>query len=287
VAGTRPTTIVIFRSREEMQLQTKRSGFNLLNPAFFDPERNEIYCACDLEKLGTELDAAKKQNQDLLKKINDTEAALKKQFKGALPKDRREEIEQARGTITLTNQHNAERLKTAKIKFYQMLYHEAFHAYLANFVYPPTEYEIPRWLNEGLAQIFEGAIIDGDELMVVRPDPKRLSDAKKCELVPLEDLLRAEPRKFLAFHESDNADSDRHYLTSWWLAYYLMFEVKKLGTGELNQYGRSLKSGSDPVVAFNALVGQQLPEFERNLHADLQNLQPNGMVKIAKPGHRK
>src|SRR6516225_9397706 len=50
--------------------------------------------------------------------------------------------------------------KEATRHLFQTLYHEAFHAYLVNFVYPPEDGEAPRWLNEGLAQIFETAIVE-------------------------------------------------------------------------------------------------------------------------------
>ena len=226
VADNKPTRIVIFRSREELQAHLRRNGVRLLNPAFFDPERNEILCACDLENLSIELEETKKQNQELVKKIDENEAALKRQFRGMLPKERREQFEMDRLTIAQTQRRNEDRYRLAEAKFYQMLYHEAFHAYLANFVYPPAEYEIPRWLNEGMAQIFEGAIINADELLIMRPDSRRLAEAKKIELVPLDELLRAEAGRYLAFHDAGRIDSGRHYLTSWALAYYLMFELK-------------------------------------------------------------
>ena len=39
-------------------------------------------------------------------------------------------------------------------------YHESFHAYLENYVYPHDHYDVPRWLNEGLAVMMEGGILD-------------------------------------------------------------------------------------------------------------------------------
>src|SRR5206468_381524 len=72
------------------------------------------------------------------------------------------------------------------------LYHEAFHAYVASFVYPTSAGELPRWLNEGLAQIFETALIDAGDLRIGHADKARLARAqdaaKKGEMIPLADL---------------------------------------------------------------------------------------------------
>jgi hypothetical protein len=102
-------------------------------------------------------------------------------------------------------------------------------------VYPRSEGEVPRWLNEGLAQIFESAIFEAGELRVGRADPKRvaaLREMKKNEL-PLVELLRSGPKQFQVEHAGDREVSDRHYLTSWALAYYLTFDRKILGTKAL------------------------------------------------------
>ena len=43
---------------------------------------------------------------------------------------------------------------------FRRLYHEAFHAYLDNYVYESPGYEIPTWLNEGLAQVFAAGLLE-------------------------------------------------------------------------------------------------------------------------------
>ena len=58
------------------------------------------------------------------------------------------------------------------------LYHEAFHAYLRNNVYPRQKYDVPPWLNEGLAVIFEGGLLEGNTLRVDAPNPVALKKLK-------------------------------------------------------------------------------------------------------------
>ncbi len=67
---------------------------------------------------------------------------------------------------------------------FAQLYHEAFHAYVENYVCPPADVTLPHWLNEGLAQIFEAGQMEGDSLRIDAPDRKRL--------VQLQDDLRGE-----------------------------------------------------------------------------------------------
>jgi len=276
-----PTTILLIKSKSEYEALLQKQGRPLLNPAFYDCAANQIVCASDLERLGDELERIRKEQLGLAEQLKQTEAKLRKEYKNnsELLKERLQEVRAAWEKIKRTNARNDEKFAKATRHLFQTLYHEAFHAYLANFVYPPAEAEVPRWLNEGLAQIFETAIVDIDELLVGRPDPERLKAAKAAEqkeqLVDLEDLLRADAKPFLVAHAGDKQVSDRYYLTSWALAFYISFECKKLGTPELDEYVRTLKRGADPGSAFSKLVGQPLPACEEAFQY-LHDLRGNG-----------
>jgi hypothetical protein len=275
-----PTTILLVKSRAEYQEMLQKQGHRLLNPAFFDGATNQIVCASNLERLGDELEAIRKEQKELLAQLKVTEAKLRKEAKGQDLQERLREIEEARERIRATQLKNDLRFARATQRLFRTLYHEAFHAYLANFVYTSAEASVPRWLNEGLAQIFETAVIDGDELLVGRPEEERLKAVKAAEqrqgLIPLDDLLRAEGKSFLVAHGGDQQVSDRYYLTSWALAFYLTFERKLLSTPELDDYVRVLKKGAEPGEAFAELVGQPIPEFEKAFHLYLRGLRGNG-----------
>ncbi len=144
---------------------------------------------------------------------------------------------------------------------------------------------MPRWLNEGLAQIFETALFEGDEVRIGHADPERLKRAKAAlaanDLVPLKDLLRSGPKQFLVAHATERETSDRHYLTAWALASYVAFEKKVLNTKELDAYCRATHDKDDPVAAFTTLLGQKaadLPLVEKDFRSYLQQLRPNGTV---------
>jgi hypothetical protein len=281
-AKGRPTTILLPQSRADYQALVRGQGRALLNPAFFDADKNQIVCAFDWRHMNEELERVHAEHVKLRAKVNDCEAELKKAYKGDIPAELKATLAEQRRRIQAAETHNQETFARAGQRLFQRLFHEAFHAYLLNFVYPPREGELPRWLNEGLAQIFETAVFEVGELRVGHADKERLEAVRqalgKDALLPLADLLRAGPKQFQVAHDSDKHISDRYYLASWALAFYLTFDRKLLGTPALDAYVRQLRRGVDPVEAFRDLTGQPLAAFERDFLHYLNHLHPDGHV---------
>ncbi len=278
--GGKPTTIYLVRSLAEYQALLREQGRDILNPAFYDAGKNQILCASDLQRMGDDLEQIRKNHQKILDDLKDEEAKLNKYYRGKIPATAREYITNKRQEIYLANQKNDRVFQQATRHLFRTLYHEAFHAYLTNFVYPPEEYAVPRWLNEGLAQIFETAIVEAGELRVGHADPERLrrirSQARKGQTVGLARLLTAGPQQFLVNHASTRQISDAFYLNSWALAFYLTFDRRLLGTPALDRYVQSLKHGAEPVAAFNQLTGMPLEKFEADFQQYLLRLRPDG-----------
>jgi hypothetical protein len=280
------TTIVLAQGLAEYQKLVKDAGFNFLNPALFDAASNQVICNCELQKLGEEMERVRTHHRQLLEDLNDRERDLKKLYKNKIPPELMDPITKGREKINDTIQKN-EKLFTSAFedatrRLTQRLYHESFHAYLAQFVYPPADGELPRWLNEGMAQVFEHAILEGDELRVGRIDPALLARAQKAlekgELVSLADLLKSGPKQFLVAHATDQQDSDRYYLTSWAVTHYLLLDRRLLGTKAMDTYVHNLHNKADALEAFRELVDQPLPKFEKEYKAYLEALKPDGTV---------
>jgi len=274
------TKILLVESMAEYEALLKEQGHKLLNPAFFDSTRNEILCASDLRRLGEELQASREANEKLRAELIALERELRRKY-GKLSDTQQNEFKEARRKILDTQKTNNEIFERATTRLFQTLYHEAFHAYLANFVYPPAEAEVPRWLNEGLAQIFETPVLDGSELFVGQPDADRLRRVQAAlaagEFLSLTDLLKAGADHFLVSHAGAQELSDRYYLASWALAYYLATHGKKLGSPELDRYVLALKKpGTEPLAAFEQFVGRPLPAFEKGYLHYLRKLKANG-----------
>ena len=286
--SARPTTILLIRSLAEYQDYLKGKGRQVLNAAFYDTALNEVVCASNLQRLGEALERARKHHAETLSHLRQQEADIRRDNQGRVPASVRGQIEAARRQVMGANARNNKLFSDATRRQFRTLYHEAFHAYLANFVYPPTEAAVPRWLNEGLAQIFETAVVEAGELRVGHADADRLAQfrdtARKDDWLPLVDILRAGPKQFIVAHASDKQVSNGYYLHSWALAFYLTFDRKLLGTPALDRYVRALKHGSDPAEAFRNLVREPLPAFETKFHAYVQNLRPDGSVAGAAAG---
>jgi hypothetical protein len=275
-----PTRIILAGSLADYQELLRGSGLTLTNPAFYDSERNRVVCVSTLERLADDLERTRKHHTQLLAQLKERENQLKEAYRGTVPAAIKAPLEEARKDIEATEARNTRVFRRARERLFQRLYHEAFHAYLANFVYPTADATVPRWLNEGLAQIFETAIVEVGELRIGHADPERLAAVRQAlaedRLLPLDDLLRAGANKFQVAHSGDRQVSDRHYLASWALAYYLTFDQKILGTPALDEYTRSLRRGTDTVEAFRTLVKRPLAEFEKDLHEYLKHIRPEG-----------
>jgi hypothetical protein len=279
-ATASPTRIILAGSLADYQELLRGSGLTLTNPAFYDTERNQVVCVSTLERLADDLERTRQHHRKLVGQLQEREKELKEAYRGTVPAAILAPLEKARKDIEATETRNLQVFRRARDRLFQRLYHEAFHAYLANFVYPPADATVPRWLNEGLAQIFETAIVEVGELRIGHADPERLAAVRQAlaedRLLPLDELLRGTAKQFQVAHGGDRQVSDRHYLASWALACYLTFDQKLLGTPALDEYTRSLRRGTDAVEAFRALVKRPLAEFEKEFHEYLKHLRPEG-----------
>jgi hypothetical protein len=138
-------------------------------------------------------------------------------------------------------------------------------------------------MNEGLAQIFETAVLEAGELRVGHADPERLKRAQTLaaqgKLVPMRDLLQVGRDAFVALHADQKSVTDRTYLTAWAVGFHLAFQKRILGTTEFDKYLAALNAGANPLTAFTELVKQDVEDYEKTLHAYIKHLMPDGSVQ--------
>jgi hypothetical protein len=292
----RPTVIFLAPDPGEYRALLGPLGeADLLNPAVYDPATNRIICGSDLRRLGDELESARIHHGQQLAAVIRYEQQMRRIYQKAELERHLAVAAKERQRVTQADRANLEKFDEATGQLFALLYHESFHAYAAAFVYPPLPPEqvkagkgtgeLPRWLNEGLAQVFETAVVEAGELRADHADRARLAKVKESlkgkggpGLVPLSDLLVAGKDAFLAHHPDRRAVADRAYLTSWALAHYLTFGRRVIGTDGFKKYLVAVNSGDDPRQAFAGLVGQPLPAFEADWHAHLLRLQPDGTL---------
>jgi hypothetical protein len=292
-----PTRILLATDPEEYKALLAPLGVNyLLNPAIFDARNNRILCGHDLTRLSSDLQSARIHHSQQLASLKRYEETLRKLYKGAELEHFLKPVERERKRVALANHANGQKFDQATKRLFAILYHEAFHAYVGTFVYPPLSPdqvqagrgtgELPRWLNEGLAQVFQTAMVEAGELRADTPDPERLARVQDWlrgkgngHLVPVAELLTTGKETFLPAHADQKSAADRAYLTSWALAYYLTFERHLIGTAEFNKYLIAINSGGDRREAFAKLVGQDVATFEKQWHAYLLRLRSDGTLR--------
>lgn len=300
----RPTTVLLAGTTEDYARLVGPTAGPLLNPALYDPVGNRIVCGSDLRRLGDELATARRYHRDQLASLSVYEAEVRKLYQNQPAELRRflDTVGRERRRVVAADRANSARFDTATSRLFALLYHEAFHSYAATFVYPPLSTadvaagkgtgELPRWVNEGLAQIFETAVVEAGELRVGHADAARLNRVREllrgtggmppAGLVSVRELLRAGKDAFLAAHADQRNAADRVYLTSWAVTFHLTFERRAVGTAEFDAYLKIVNAGSDPLAAFEAWVGRDVSAYESELRDYLLRLQPDGTMSPAK-----
>ncbi|MFM7148804.1 MAG: DUF1570 domain-containing protein, partial [Gemmataceae bacterium] len=224
-----------------------------------------------LEGMYQELRAIRDHHERLRASIKDRRAELQKVYRGKIPPELLAPMIDAEKRMDAAEKRNQILFDRQRVRFFQRLYHEAFHAYLKTFVSSPGDGSLPIWLNEGMAQIFENAIVEIGELRVGHAEPERLTALRgslaRGTLLPLADLLQSGPKNFQVAIPSDQQVSDRHYLASWALAHYLSFKLQLMGNSKLKDYSRSLQRGTDPLLAFRDLVSSRSRSSRRSFFA--------------------
>jgi hypothetical protein len=286
--------IYLYGSTAEYRAQLTRWQVEIEHPAFYSPERNVIVAGTDLDRFGAELAASLAENERTKNEIRGlkssheqtlSQVAADMKKSGFGPDDIEAEVRARRSAwnqqqaklereIEQAEQKNAEKFDEVARAMFRRLNHEAFHAYLENYVFPHGRYALPRWLNEGLAQVFEHAQLDADTLRIDAPArdllPRLQADLKKQPLA-LADLLR-DDESLVAAHRNNDA-TRRRYLYAWGLAYYLAFQRSGLGTQGFEAYvAKSAETRISPIARFERFVATPLPEFEQQWRKEMLQL---------------
>lgn len=277
----RPPEIAVFGTLSAYHDYLSRRGVRNDRSALFLPEQNLVAAGSDLNRSAAQLeqfradharllDELRRLERDLRPRLN--ESAGRMQQAGVSPDEiakslaatRRQlekEIADKRGEVQRADRRNEELFSRLAGRMFAQLYHEAFHAYLENFVYPRNQFAVPLWLNEGLAQLFEAAEPQSGTLRIDAIDADRLrrlaADLSGGDSLRLGDLLAAGAEDFL-----DRQRGRQFYLYAYFLAYYLAFEAATIPSPRLDDYVVAAEDPVAPSRRFARLVGAELESFE-------------------------
>ncbi len=285
----------LFGASEQYQQALRELGLHIKNPAVYLPDKNLILAGSDMNRFDAELAQVSRQHRQIKQQLDallaetparvkelgeelkktDIPAAERQKILVAEQKKWEDQRKNARRTILTLDRKNAAKFNELSGKMFNRLAHEAFHAYLETFVYPRQVYDMPRWLNEGLAQIFEAGLLEADTLRIDAPNLAALeqlqNDLRGTSPLELSDLLGAGSDTFLSAHASGAATS-RSYYYSWGLAYFLTFEQNLVGTPQFNAYLSPAAATKPAVERFEALIGEPLVDFQKRWRKAMLNL---------------
>jgi hypothetical protein len=293
-----PPRLIVLGSMEQYRSLLPRLGLKtrIENPACFLEDQNAVAIGSDLVRLAAVTGQINKQNAQLRQDLSGLEVRLHQRLQAVAASLRKsgaadseiaratiresaefkKQVKQKREELRQSDQQIDRLFKKSAAQTLVRLYHEAFHAYLRNRVYPREKYDVPSWLNEGLAVIFEGGQLEGNTLRVDAPNPpvlkKLKADLAGPEPLELEKLLAAGETQFLLTSNTRPAEVDRYYAYAWGLAYYLTYEKHLLGSPALDKYLQAGKRQMPPVPRFEELTGMPLDQFQREWRDYIQRL---------------
>lgn len=282
ITPEKPVRVVLFKSLAEFRNWQQKQGMSFLNPAVYDARSATIYAGTDLDQHASQLQELHNRHQQQLKELETLRQKIDKHFGGKPTATIARQMQQMQQQLISLNSDNDVIYARLQAAFFATLYHEAFHAYLDRWVYPADQYQVPRWLNEGLAQLFENAFIEIDELRLGRLDEERLKQiqdaVRQNRFMPLRELLQTPPQLFFVRHTQENFESNRQYDASWALAHFLTFELKLTSTPGMEEYVRPAPAGQD-IQRFEKLVNMPLEKCESLWKQYLLRLRPDGSLR--------
>ncbi len=210
-----------------------------------------------------------KQEKQLLEDLKKDETGAQKELQDARRKAN-EAIENNRKIVD----RNEKLLATQNRTMFELLFHEGFHAFAANFLWEGAgREEFPRWLNEGMAGYFEMSAVEGGELIHGAAHPAFLALLREKTilntLVPVELILKGGPGQFLMTHRSEQDRATAYYAQSWALSHYLSTRATR---ERIAAYLTEVLAGKDGVAAFERLAGKPCREVDAELRKHLDGL---------------
>jgi len=166
------------------------------------------------------------------------------------------------------------------------LQHEAFHQFAHSLIHP----DLPPWVNEGLATVFEEGIFLGRSFTLGQVPPRRVrqlqADIHNGRLVPFREIMT------MSLDDWSSALNDKHatrgatqYNQAWAMCHFLIFAQRN---GD-NVYRRRfldmlarVHRGEDGMAAFTAAFSANIDGFEsrfKEFAADLESTPAATMIE--------
>jgi tetratricopeptide (TPR) repeat protein len=143
----------------------------------------------------------------------------------------------------------------------RVIYHELAHK-LVSLNYGV----VPLWLNEGLAEFFAQAKLEGRDAGIGRPSEEQLRFLRRGKLLPLETLMAVD---FQSPYYNESDKTSLFYAQSWALTHYLKMGERGANQEQVTYYLRLLSDGVAQPAAATRSFGD-LNALGRKLEAYVQ-----------------
>jgi hypothetical protein len=148
----------------------------------------------------------------------------------------------------------------------QTLQHEAFHQF-ANIAIGDN---LPTWLNEGLAQVFEEAIFTGNQFSLGQLSPQRLRRLRGVleseRIIPFTEFLKMSNHQWNE-NMLDKKLADTEYTQAWAMTHFLVFAKDDNGNPRfrtrLIEMLKLIHNGQDGDSAFKAAFSDNIDGFQQ------------------------
>jgi hypothetical protein len=153
------------------------------------------------------------------------------------------------------------------------LQHEAFH----QFAHAAISRQLPPWMNEGLAQLFEESIWEGNDFITDQIPPRRLrqlnADIIQKRLIDFDLMLAMSPREWSSMLHKDVAKAAIAYNQAWAMAYFCSQAGDPLYHKSFTQLLSRLHGNLDPADETRKAFAD-LKDFRKKFNAWAAKLKP-------------
>jgi hypothetical protein len=160
------------------------------------------------------------------------------------------------------------------------LQHEAFH----QFAYKAIGPNIPIWLNEGLAQLFEEAIWTGDGFLMNQIPQRRIrqlqSDIRNQKLIPVRTLMQMTPEKWSQNLAGDAAFGSTQYNQTWALVHFMAYGDDGRNGVKLVRMLKAIADERGGEASFREAYGPSLDLFNIAFERHALALQPTAEAAL-------
>ncbi len=164
------------------------------------------------------------------------------------------------------------------------LQHEAFH----QFAYTAIHGDMPVWLNEGIAQVFEEGIWTGKQFLIGQAPPRRVqllqSDIAAHRLTDFRTFMATSDQQWAA-NMRDKTEATTQYNQAWAMAQFLIYATDDDGHPKYRQrlidVLDALHHGREGQAAFTSAFGSNYGGFQGAFLEWSHNLRPTAAATYA------